>query len=333
MERLLTGSRPYQVERTWSSVRSMGMAVDDHLRKQPAQLLLSNSSLPLTLVRAQTPCAFFTDATFKGLITLYPELQDYPAHYLAEGEDIERQAIHRASCLIYTSQWAAQSAIHDYGAAPEKVHVVPRGSALGGVCVPQHIDRSIGQRSGKGCELLFMGVSWERKGGPLALAVHRALRERGVSSRLTVVGCVPPKLSDLQGVEVYPFLNKSVPHELALMTDLFLRSHFLLVPSIAECFGIVFTEAASMGVPSLTRASGGVSEAVLQGITGHVFHPHADPREYADLVQTLLSDTAAYERLCRSAFATYQDRWDWNIIGTRIYQLLHAAVQGYASGR
>lgn len=44
--------------------------------------------------------------------------------------------------------------------------------------------------------------------------------------------------------------------------------NFLLLPTIAECAGIVFAEASGYGIPSITYDTGGVGTYVIDGING-----------------------------------------------------------------
>jgi phosphatidylinositol alpha-1,6-mannosyltransferase len=64
----------------------------------------------------------------------------------------------------------------------------------------------------------------------------------------------------------------------------------------AEGFGIVFVEAAACGVPSVAGRSGGVPEAVLDGVTGAVVDPR-DVVAVRDALDGLLRDDARRARV------------------------------------
>jgi glycosyltransferase involved in cell wall biosynthesis len=246
---------------------------------------------------------------------------------LAEGEELERSAIERCDRLIYTSDWAANSAIKDYGADPSKVRVVPRGGDLGGVRTVQDVLRSISVRGHLRCELLLIGVSWERKGGALAAEVLDRLQGLGVDARLTVVGCEPPAGLDRTRMEVHPFLDKGQVEDLQRLLALFERSHFLLVPSMAECFGIVYAEASGIGLPSLARDTGGVSSAVRSGINGMVFPAVAGADVYAEYIAELWNDRPRYEALCLSAHQEFLARLNWDVVGRHLEEILREVAR------
>jgi glycosyltransferase involved in cell wall biosynthesis len=324
--RLPGGTGWHQVERTRRMAANIGQRIHRHLVRHPADVVFSNSTATLAGLPPGVPAVFFTDATFRSLRQLYPELADYPNALMEIGEELEHRAIHRATRLVYTSAWAARSAVQDYGADPERIVVIPRGGNLGPALDANTVQRAVALRSQTCCELLLVGVSWKRKGGAMAAEVLLRLHEAGIPARLTVVGCTPPPGTDRTHMEVHPFLNKGRERDLKQLLALFDRSHFLLVPSEAECFGIVYAEASSRGLPSLTRLTGGVEDAVRNDINGHVFPFEADASAYAEHIAGLWADRAAYESLALSSFAEYRTRLNWLVVGQQLRTVLEAAA-------
>ena len=327
LSNVLTGGDHYTVERTLVTANRIGNAVMAHLEKNRTDLLFSPSSIPVSMVVTDRPMVFYTDATFKGLLALYPELSNYNPDRIAEAEYLERSAIQNARQVIYTSDWAARSAVVDYGADPDKVHVVPFGSNLPARRGRTTILRNIRGRSRERCELLLVGVDWVRKGGDLALEVLQEIRKRGIEARLTVVGCTPPSGVQHADLEVHPFLNKQDRRDLASLLSLYERSHFLIVPSMAECFGIVYAEASSMGVPSLARDSGGVASAVVDGVNGRLFPYRATADQYVAHIAAHFSDPDLYEHAALAAFDHYDRQLSWDAVGHRIQDILQAATR------
>jgi len=154
-------------------------------------------------VGGSTPVALWTDATFAQMVGLYPEFQRLTTATIENGNRLERLALSRASVAIYASDWAAQSAIRDYGADPAKIRVIPFGANLPVARTDLEIDSIIANRLGDLCRLLFVGVDWKRKGGDVALRVTKQLNDRGIRAELTIVGAtpeIPEKMKDLVNV-------------------------------------------------------------------------------------------------------------------------------------
>lgn len=315
---------PMPQERSFSMAKRFARTIKLFAEEGGHDIIFSPSSIPLALLRTSLPKVFYTDATFTGMVESSPIYGKYTEEALKEGNDLERAALANCEMAIYSSRWAAESAIMHYGARPEKVKVVPFGSNLDIQPDEAAVRAAIAKRPIDRCELLLLGVSWTGKGGPFALEVVRRLNKAGLPSILRVVGCSPPPGTDL--VEVMPFVDKSTVVGQETLVDVISRSHFLILPSQAECFGIVYTEASSMGVPSLARLIQGVGDAVREGRNGHVFAPDASPDEYVSKVRELMGDRAAYERLALSSFREHRQHLNWQVAGAALRGHLESLV-------
>ncbi|MCX7521381.1 glycosyltransferase [Microbacterium sp. STN6] len=80
------------------------------------------------------------------------------------------------------------------------------------------------------------------------------------------------------------------------LATLFATARAVLVPSHSETFGLVALEASACGVPVLATASGGLDEAVHDGVTGTVLDTR-DPGQWAAALTRLLDDDALATRL------------------------------------
>lgn len=103
----------------------------------------------------------------------------------------------------------------------------------------------------------------------------------------------------------------------------------VILPSRAETWGIVLTEALARGIPVVATDVGGVREAVGKAPDGTVpgmLVPADDPTALADALSTWLGDAAMRARL-RSAAAARRDTvagWDATTAG--VAAVLHAMV-------
>ncbi|MDR2885507.1 MAG: glycosyltransferase family 4 protein [Rikenellaceae bacterium] len=220
--------------------------------------------------------------------------------------------------LIYSSEWAAGSAVEDFGTDPTKVKVVPFGANIESKRTEADIEAFIQTRlASPTCNLLFVGVDWKRKGGAKAVAVATRLHEMGVPVRLDIVGIREPL--DLPGFAVnHGFISKDTAAGCKKIDSLFAQAHFFILPTQAECFGVVFSEASSFGLPSLATDTGGVGGAVRDGINGMKFTSDANPQQWADYIAKLWQDKAAYEKLALSSFHEYETRLNWDVAGKAI---------------
>jgi len=258
------------------------------------------------------PLLYSSDATFDQVRDYYPEFSHLLPISVRQGNEIERRAIARAEWLLYPSAWVADFAVKFYGADPGRVHVVPYGANLDS---PPSADVARRLPDPASCNLLFIGVDWERKGGAVAVAAYDALVRQGVPARLTIVGCTPPPDAARPGIRVIPFLDKNQPVERATLDALYADAHVLFVPTRRECYGIVFCEAAAFGVPVVSTDTGGVSGIVREGENGFLLPPEATGAEYAKLLAELFESPERYRSLREASRAAFDERLNWAAVG------------------
>lgn len=317
----------YDPERHPGVARNYARQVDARVAQSDAQCVLSLGTIPVAHCDCAQPIAFWTDATFAGLIDLYPGYERTSQETIRNGNALEQAALDRCAAAIYASEWAAETARAHYTVDPRKIHVVPFGPNRVERDEADHIDRLIASRPASPCRLLFLGLDWDRKGGPLALAVAQNLIDRGVPTELHIAGCDPPARVTLPHVVQHGLIDKRSESGAARIDALLSAAHFLLLPSRAECFGLVFLEASSMGVPSLAANVGGVPSAVRSGRNGQLFPLEAAASDYADYVVATMADAEAYRRLARSSYAEYREHLTWNRAATEVRAMLAAIAR------
>ncbi len=88
-----------------------------------------------------------------------------------------------------------------------------------------------------------------------------------------------------------------------------------------EGFGIVFLEASSCGKPVIAGKSGGVGDAVLDGVTGILVDPYSVD-EIASALVKLLKDKGLAERMGRAGRERAVSDFDWTILSKRLEAIL-----------
>ncbi len=303
--------------------RSYGLQIMEKLKTVHGDVIFGTHSHIFSFCESNLPIVFWSDSTFAGLVNFYADYSHLCGESLRAGNRVERLGLERCRLAIYASDWAAQSAIRDYGVDPAKVKVVPYGANLQSERTYDDIKRMLAQRSRNICKLIFIGKVWERKGGDVALAVVKQLNESGVRAELTLVGSQPPAGIDLPPyVRNMGFISKAKPEGQQLFDSLVAESHFLILPTQAECYGVAFCEASSFGVPSLTTNVGGVPTVVKDGVNGKTFSLRAPIAEYSRYVGDLMQNYSMYEQLALSAYNEYQTRLNWRSAGEKVKQLL-----------
>lgn len=320
------GRGRYLHEHSPSAIAWYRWQIRRHLaRERPAALLAMSSSVPAA-APGSVPAFFWSDSTVSGLAGYYAFLADVNPSSLRQVLQQERRAFARCANVLLASDWAAETARTLFPESAGKVRVVPFGANFDPQIDAGEAERVVAARPRDACHLLFLGVEWERKGGPDALEAARILNARGVDAVLTVVGCRPEMADPPPFLRVEGFLRRDRPDEAERLDGLLRDAHFLVLPSRAEAFGVVFCEAAAYAVPSLATRTGGIPTAVVDGRTGMLFDPSAPPASYADAIEAVHRDGARYRAMALAAHADYESRLNWRTACTRVTEIVRASV-------
>jgi glycosyltransferase involved in cell wall biosynthesis len=265
------------------------------------------------------PLVYASDATFRLVENYHPNYRNLSRNAREIAERLERNTIARADLVLYPSEWAAESAVRDYGVDRARVHVIPWGANL-----EEAPDRTsvLGRRKPGPCRLLFIGANWKEKGADIAVATLAELRGRGVDAELVICGCTPSKPVTQDGLTIIPFLNKNDREQRNRLDQLYRDADFFLLPTRADCYGIVFCEAAAHGVPSIAPATGGVPGAIRDGETGILLPPDATKEDYATVISETFACPERLARLRQSSRDAFEVRLNWQAWSRRVSDLI-----------
>jgi len=225
---------------------------------------------------------------------------------------LEATAYHNASMVFTMSRNISRSLIRDYGCSPQKVKCVHAGSNVGSAAGDDINDSRFRAKN-----ILFVGVDWERKGGPTLLRAFRALRLMHPEARLTIVGCSPA--INEPGVEV----QGRVP--LADVAQYYRAASVFCLPTLNEPFGLVFLEAFAYGLPVVATRLGAIPEIVADGRSGYLVTPQ-DPSELADRLSALLGDPGRCAKFGAHGNQWVSHRYTWEDTGHKVASYIKRAA-------
>jgi glycosyltransferase involved in cell wall biosynthesis len=260
-----------------------------------------------TLPASGVPYVTLEDMTVRQGVATHPVFSRMSAPGIAGWERRRARVYAGARMCAAASHWTAASLIGDYGILSERVAVVGFGAT----------HRSLApERAWSPPRFLFVGLDWERKGGPLLLRAFARVREALPTATLDVVGGHPPIAQ--AGVNAHGVLSQSRARDRDLMLELFARATCLVVPSLSEPFGIVYLEAGSAGIPSIVSAEGGGRDAI--GPDGGAI---VAPGDESGLVEAMLrlSDPETAQRMGDAAH-TRAELYTWTKVAERLLRTL-----------
>ena len=229
--------------------------------------------------------------------------------------DLEKKIYQNARIVFATSNFVARSVVEDYACEAEKAICV-----YSGINVESEID--IEKKKYLDKHILFVGVDWERKGGPMLAQAFKSVLMVHPDAKLIVVGCQPE--IDSKGVEIVG----RVPKE--QVGQYYQKATIFCMPSYLEPSAAALAEAAAHGLPVISTDIGGTPDRVIHGETGYLIQP-GDKEALTKYLVGLLDDTNKRREYGRKGYQIAHDRFRWENVGVRIKKHIDIALQGEAS--
>ena len=228
----------------------------------------------------------------------------------------ETALFRQAEGIAATSGFVERTLVDRYGCDRSRVRTVHIGANIDIVPSEATMARYAANH------VLFVGVEWERKGGPALLEAFIEVARTYPDARLTIVGCYPnvshPKIA-VAGKEP----RDRVAHY-------FQSASVFCMPSVVEPLGIAAIEASLFRLPVIATRVPGFFETVTDGQTGILVPPN-DPAALAAAMRLLFENPALAQRMGVAGFERNRTRFDWNRVGRQLHQMACAIVPGLAA--
>jgi glycosyltransferase involved in cell wall biosynthesis len=301
----------YLIERSPWVLKLWAMEVNK--QHDPASdVLVGYSSQPFSRLDINKPMVFWSDAVFANMVDYYGVYSNLCKESIKDGNKMEQEAINNVSLAVFSSHWAASAAKKYYGAPDSKIRVIPYGTNIEVNHSLDDIKRRATAKSDEQCNLLFLGVEWQRKGGDMAVKIAEDLNQKNIRAKLWIAGADPgAEIKKLPYIKYFGFLNKSKQHDLELLNRLISDSHFLVLPTRADCTPMVFSELNAHGIPVITTDEGGIPTIVRNGINGFMLKKDSPAEEFSGRIIEYFTDKKKYSELSASSFNEYKTRLNW----------------------
>lgn len=302
-------------------VNEIGRIQSEEINKGNFDVVITRDYYLGVALKVSIPVIYISDATFNQFKN-YLNIRN--KHYEALAELTEQRIMNDVDVLLYSSEWTKSDAIHHYSADKSKIYVVEFGANI------PHPERYQAEIDTSVCNLVFIGRNWDKKGGKKAFDAYKKLKGEGFPCTLTIIGSTPPEIPKVdKDLTIIPFLDKTKPEDLKRLCDILYHSHFLVLPTEFDAFGIVFCEASAYGVPSIAADVGGVSQPIREGKNGFLLPPNATAEDYAEKIKSVFSDKEKYIELRKSSRQEYETRLNWDVWGEKVNKILEKTVENY----
>lgn len=258
-------------------------------------------------LKKKIPYIYLADAN-------YHLMEDYywfnlSSFFAKKAKAAEELATQQAWINIRSSQWAADGAMKYCNASKENLYVLEFGANIDDKDVIQTKPYHCGKLN-----IIFSGTEWYRKGGEIAVETTKILRDKGYEAVINIMGIkeLPTEYTGLNYINNVGFLDKNDKNDYQKYIEIWKSAHLLILPTRAECAGIVFSEAAAFGVPVFTYNTGGIGNYVLDGKNGYKIELSQGAQDYSNIIESCIVN-GEMAQLSKGARELYTSSLSWDI--------------------
>lgn len=200
----------------------------------------------------------------------------------------ERMTLHAADAVVATSRWAARRLVAVHGLPADRVHVVPPGVE----------PAPLADAEEAGTRLLCVGSITPTKGQDILVDALSRIPDRDWGCLLVgPVGRAPAHVAFVRDLVQRHGMGDRValtgPLTGSALDAVYAASDLLVLPSRAESYGMVVTEALARGIPVLAAGVDGVPETLGRApgdVVPGILVPPADPPALAAALHRWLTE-------------------------------------------
>ncbi len=302
-----------------SSLRESGMAVNQAIAKHQPDVIFSKYAAPMVHANITPPFVYMCDSTVKWTKEIWPDFSKLGFMIM---EKWERKVIEACDRLVTFSDASAAVIEKAYGKDPSKVQVLPIPAYI-----PAHIllpPKTIQKEINDPLQLLLVGKRYHLRGVDIAIETTNLLNMKGVPTELSIAGMAGKNQTHVKYLGVF---NKEDPEELMSYFNLFKKADLLIHPSRFHSAGIVISEAAGFGLPTITNAAGGLATSVQHDQTGLVLPEKSSPSAYVEAILALIHDKDRYQSYCTNARKRFDELLNWENAGQHLFEIIKKVHQ------
>ena len=225
-----------------------------------------------------------------------------------------------SNAVIAVSQSVKHELVSRYDLDPNKVHVIHNGVNVHD-CQPSQDRQNI---------FLYIGRQTAHKGLPYLLQAFAKFARSHGKYELVIVGerlegGVDPSLIHLSkelGINDRVKFTGRLPERRTI--EILGRARCLVLPSLAEAFGMTVLEAMASETPVIATRVGGIPEVVRNGRNGLLVLP-ADPDSLSEAMERIASDSRLRRKLAEAGRRSCK-RFTWDEMAKRTVEVYSEAL-------
>ena len=245
--------------------------------------------------------------------------------------------LRRADRVLAVSRFTA-NLVQKFGVFPDRIVIVHPGcdsDHFRPLCPTMELRQKLLGDRHKDKVILSIGNLVARKGHDMVIRALPRLRETVPEVTYLIVGEGSNRIQ-LENLAIALGVRDRVVFAGPLaedLPDIYALSDVFVMPSreqIEECdvegFGLAFLEASACAKPVVGGRSGGIPDAIVDGVTGLLVNPH-DPEDIANALARLLTNNHLAIRFGQQGRTWVVKYFGWNRIAGQVQGILQSVLQ------
>lgn len=243
--------------------------------------------------------AFRRLGLLKGAVVVHFRGYDITVHVRAKGEGVYRQVFREADGFLANSEFFRKRAIA-LGCDPDRIVTVPSPCDVRRFAVVER-----GVPSGRPVRLISVGRLVEKKGFQDAVRAVALLRDRGLDVHLRIIGEGPWRGRIEETIAAFGVADRvelagernheEIRQDLAT-SDIFVACSVTAASGDQDGPVNTLKEAMATGLPVVATRHGGITELVVDGVTG-LLAREGDPSDLADRLADLMAESDRWREM------------------------------------
>jgi glycosyltransferase involved in cell wall biosynthesis len=311
----------FDIDRPIVVAKDFAKQIEKKLHNQNYDFIITNEPYLVTFLKTKKPIFIYTDFLFSTLYRNYYSGIKIHKNNLQEANYCEKIALNKSSKIFLTSYYAINHGSKYYKIKKNKFSYLPFGANLKKIPKKKKIYSIIKKKKLNVCNLITIGVHWERKGMDFAVKLTKKINELGLKAQLYIIGSKPNKQQTLsKNIKVIRFLDKNITLDSKIYSNFLKKAHFNLLFSRSEAFGLVNIEASAYGLYSITNDVGGISGAVINNLNGYRFRDIRNINLIAKYIFKIFKNREEFNNKSFNSRKAYDKKFNWDVIGKTLFR-------------
>jgi glycosyltransferase involved in cell wall biosynthesis len=313
----------FDIDRPMLVAKDFAKQIHLNLKLNHYDAIITSEPYLVTFLETKIPIYIYTDFAFSTYYSNYFFDKKIHNSTIKEGNYCEKIALKKSKKIILTSKYAINEASKYYKIKKKFFSKIPFGANL--IRIPDILTfkKRLLKKNFEVCNLISVGVHWNRKGMDKACRLVDKINLRGQKAKLYIIGAKPTWSTKISpNVILIDFLKKDSIKDQNFFNDLMYNSHFHILFSESEAFGIANVEASAYGLYNITHDTGGIEGAVTNKLNGFRFSKNKSIDLIADHIMNIFSNKKKFLENSMKIRNFYEKNLSWDSISLKLKKII-----------